>query len=299
MSSRLKEDEGLWSYVARMRPDIEGALERHLPLAPSPLGARFNEALRYSLFPGGKRLRPVLVALGAEAVGGRALDVLTAGAAVEYIHTSSLLFDDLPCMDNARERRGRAALHHAFGESLTVLVALALMNASYGLMFDGTENDLARSVRAHGELVAGIGAGRGMVIGQTIDLSNSDGAGRDELEAMRNLKTSALMRLALRIGAILSGADARQLNALSRFAELLGDAYQTSDDLIDLDEDTALIDGGRRGATLTIERGKVTAARRIEALTRQAKQTLLDQFGETVPTRRLCEMADYIATRSR
>lgn len=297
MSARpAKED--LWSYVSRVRSEIEAALERYAPLAPAPLGARFNDALRYSLFPGGKRLRPVLVMLGAEAVGGRGRDMLAAGAAVEYVHTSSLIFDDLPCMDDAKERRGRAALHVAFDESLAMLVALALMNASYGLIFDGRENH-ARTIEAHGELIAGIGAARGMVIGQTVDLSHGVPIGSvsgNEREAIRNLKTSALMRLALRLGAILSGASAEQLTALSRYAELLGDAYQMSDDLLDLDEDAAMSVGGR-GATSVIERGKGTAIRRVEILTRQAKQSLIEQFGETSPAHLLCGLGDYIATR--
>jgi len=201
-------------------------------------------------------------------------------------------------MDNASVRRGRATLHLAFSESLAILVALGLMNASYGLIFNG---DHARSVEAHSELVAGIGATSGMVIGQTVDLSGGASVKNlttDETEAIRNLKTSALVRLALRLGAILSGANAAQLIALTKFAELLGDAYQTSDDLLDLDEDVALTFNSGRSATLTIERGRRTATRRINASTHKAKQILTEQFGETTPARLLCEMAEYIAARS-
>ncbi|MEJ7710749.1 MAG: polyprenyl synthetase family protein [Pyrinomonadaceae bacterium] len=123
------------------------------------LNAEFNEALRYALFPGGKRLRPVLTLLGGELLGASRAQLMAAASAVEFVHTSSLIFDDLPCMDNARERRGQVALHARFGEGLSVLVALALMNASYGLMFEDHQQSSSIAMRAHSELVDCIGAG--------------------------------------------------------------------------------------------------------------------------------------------
>jgi geranylgeranyl diphosphate synthase type II len=300
----------LWDYVESVRPDIERALARHLPCAPPRFGARFNEALRYSLFPGGKRLRPVLTLLGAELVGGKREAVMRAAVAVEYVHTCSLVFDDLPCMDDAAERRGRASLHRRYGEALSVLVALALLNTSYGLVFEGVGGNQERAIRAHDELVACIGT-QGMVTGQTVDLS--DGAGRvgldvvhgdgfdpvnsDGFETVRNLKTSAMMRLSLRLGAILSGANARQLDALSRFAELLGQAYQISDDVLDLSEDSALAVGGARYNTLAVERGAPDARLRVASLIAQAKHVLRTEFNRTPPAHMLGQMADYIENR--
>lgn len=337
----------LWAYVEELRPGIERALAAHLPCAPAHVGARFNDALRYALFPGGKRLRPVLTVLGAELVGaGSPASVLRAAAAVEYVHSSSLIFDDLPCMDDAAERRGRASLHLRYGEGLAVLVALALLNASYGLIFDGDEASRDRAVSAHAELVACVGT-QGMVTGQTLDLldarprpfkganggtngngkaANANGKGNgarglvgvepngngfavpagaggldafrcDAYDDVRNLKTSALMRLALRLGAILSGARERQLDALSRFAELLGQAYQLSDDVLDLAEDAALSAGGLRPPTLALKRGAQDARLRIATLVAQAKQVLADEFGPARPARLLGHVADYIATR--
>ncbi|HEX8473879.1 MAG TPA: polyprenyl synthetase family protein [Pyrinomonadaceae bacterium] len=284
----------LRDYVDAVRPRIEDALAQHLPCAPAHLGGRFNEAIRYALFPGGKRLRPVLTLLGAELVGGASDAALRAATAVEYVHTSSLIFDDLPCMDDASERRGRLCLHRRYDEGLAVLVALALMNASYGLVFDDERTKPERAIAAHAELVACIGTD-GMVTGQTIDLS--DGASRDGFDAMRNLKTSALMRLSVRLGAILSGAHAQQLAALSRFAELLGEAYQISDDVIDLAEDAALAGSSARLSTLAFERGVRAARRRVASHVAQAKGVLVSEFGHQRPTRLLCEMADYITTR--
>lgn len=283
----------LWDYVDAVRPELERALMDYLPTAPAPVSSNFNDALRYALFPGGKRLRPVLTMIGAELVGGRRRDVLAAAAAVEYVHTSSLIFDDLPCMDNAIERRGLDAMHLRYGEGLAVLVALALLNASYGLVFANGHEE-RRCVQAHRELVESIGTS-GMVTGQTVDLS--DAAGCDGFDPVRNLKTSALMSLSLRLGAILSGADARQLAALSRFAELIGQAYQISDDVIDLDEDAALLVGGGRAATLACERGARAAKLRVARMVADAQDVLAAEFGATRPALLLGEMADYVAAR--
>ncbi len=300
----------LWDYIAQVRPELEKALMRRLPVAPDRVETQFNEALHYALFPGGKRLRPVLTLLGAEIVGGRVDEVLAAAVAVEYVHTSSLIFDDLPCMDDASERRGRLSLHTLYGEGLAVLVALALMNASYGLIFDGakTNERAARAIDAHRELVECIGA-RGMVAGQSVDLAESSNrlarhdfsATADKEshaeDAVRNLKTSALMRLALRVGAILSGATKGQLIALSRYAELLGEAYQTSDDLLDLREDAKLTLTAARRATFALERGAADAKKRLANFIAEAKAVLTAEFGRTQPTQLLCDMADYIAAR--
>lgn len=295
-----RASDSLWEYVAAVRPQIEQALLQNLPLAHDEVETLFNDALRYSLFPGGKRLRPVLTLLGAEVAGGRAVNVLPAAVAVEYIHNSSLIFDDLPCMDDAPKRRGQTALHARYGEGLAVLVGLALMNASYGLIFDVHTADNMLAIKAHAELVECIGA-RGMVAGQSVDLAEDNrhisNSARAGYNSIRNLKTSALIRLALRVGAILSGANESQLAALSRFAELVGDAYQTRDDLLDMTEDAALASAAVRRPTFALEHGELDTNLRVVAFVKEAKETLIAKFGPSRPTRLLCEMADYIAER--
>ncbi|MBA3439846.1 MAG: polyprenyl synthetase family protein [Pyrinomonadaceae bacterium] len=285
-------------YVAEARPDIERALLHHIPTAPARVDQRFNEALRYALFPGGKRLRPVMTMLGAEAVGGCRQSVLSAAASVEFVHTSSLIFDDLPCMDDASERRGRAALHLRYGQGLAVLVALALMNTSYGLVFDGgsdQKGNEGHAIRAHRELVECIGE-RGMVAGQAVDLSVGSDDKSNFFGTVRNLKTSALMRLSVCLGAILSGANKRQLVALSRYAAFVGDAYQISDDVLDVEEDAA---SSASGATVAIVYGIADAKKQAAALITQAKNALTTEFGfESQPVNLLCEMADYIVERA-
>lgn len=290
----------LWEYMASVRPQVEQALLHHLPLAHDDVETLINDALRYSLFPGGKRLRPVLALLGAEIVGGRAADILPAAVAVEYIHNSSLIFDDLPCMDNASKRRGQTALHLRYGEGLAVLAGLALMNASYGLIFCVPTSNSALAIKAHAALVECIGA-HGMVAGQSVDLADEtltmSNRARAGYNSVRNLKTSALIRLALRIGAILSGASEKQLSALSRFAELIGDAYQTGDDLLDVEEDSALALAAARSRTFALQHGERDTRLHVAALVAAAKETLITEFGKTRPARLLCEMADYIAER--
>ncbi|MBK8150567.1 MAG: polyprenyl synthetase family protein [Acidobacteria bacterium] len=249
------------------------------------------------MFSGGKRLRPVLTLLGAELVGGNAESVLPAAVAGEFIHTSSLIFDDLPCMDNAPKRRGKDSLHHKFGEGLAVLVAIGFLNASYGLVFVNHANLPERAMLAHAELVECIGAS-GMVGGQSVDLALATGAGGETSavsESIRNLKTSALMRLSIRVGAILAGANPLDLVKLSRFAELLGDAYQLSDDLIDLDEDEAIFSADQK--TFAGTEGKAAGEMRLRKIVDDAKRILIENFPSSEARSCLVQFADYLAER--
>lgn len=290
----------LWRYVEAVKPDIENALSAHLPRAPQFIRTNFNDALQYALFPGGKRLRPVLTLLAAELVGGSREKTLPTAAAIEFVHTSSLIFDDLPCMDDAPERRGKTSLHTKYGEGTAVLVGLALLNASYGLVFTNANGNSNQAIRAHAELVDCIGAS-GMVGGQSLDLEmavkNHNLVSADRFETLRNLKTSALMRMALRVGAILSEAREDQLQALSRYADLLGDAYQTSDDLLDLEEDLHISKTTERRQSYALEQGIDDAKKRVASLVAEAKNVLQIEFGNTAPQQLLCSMADYIAER--
>lgn len=295
MTGYEEKFSGLWSYVERHRPAIEEALHVHLPLAPPQIESRFNEAVEYALFSGGKRLRPVLTMLGAELVGGKAESVLPAAVAGEYIHTSSLIFDDLPCMDNAELRRGKTSVHEKFGEGLAVLVAIGFLNASYGLVFVNHANLPERAMLAHAELVECIGAA-GMVGGQAVDLALATGAGSSkfaESESVRNLKTSALMRLAIRVGAILAGANPIDLVKLSQFAELLGDAYQLSDDLIDIEEDDAIF----ANKTFAGAKGRDAAKLRLDQTIDDAKRILIENFEPGEARSCLIQFADYLGER--
>jgi len=298
MIEEKQENAELWQYVEKHRPQIERSLREHLPLAPAKIETQFNEAVEYALFSGGKRLRPVLTLLGAELFGGKPEVIMPAAVAGEFIHTSSLIFDDLPCMDNAPERRGKTSLHEKFGEGLAVLVAIGFLNASYALVFVNHSNLPERAMLAHAELVECIGAS-GMIGGQSVDLALAKGAGASEnsqnFESVRNLKTSALMRLSLRVGAILAGASHLDLAALSRFAELLGDAYQLSDDLLDLEEDAHVF--GDEQKTFAINEGKQAATRQLQEIIKEAKRVLAENFQPSNARRCLLEFTDYMAER--
>ena len=222
---------------------------------------------------------------------------MAAAVAGEFIHTSSLIFDDLPCMDNSSERRGKTSLHEKFGEGLAILVALGFLNASYGLVFVNHISLPERAMLAHAELVECIGAS-GMLGGQSVDLALAKGAGESsnlEFESVRNLKTSALMRLSLRVGAILAGASHLDLATLSRFSELLGDAYQLSDDLIDLEEDGAIF--GDEQKTFAISQGKQAANRQLQKTVEEAKRILVENFAPSDARICLFQLTDYLAER--
>ena len=299
MIEKKQEKAELWQYVEKHRPQIEKSLREHLPLAPSKIETQFNEAVEYALFSGGKRLRPVLTLLGAELFGGKPEIIMPAAIAGEFIHTSSLIFDDLPCMDNSPKRRGKTSLHEKFGEGLAILVAIGFLNASYGLIFVNHANLPERAMLAHAEIVECIGAS-GMIGGQSVDLALAKGEGAADganykFESVRNLKTSALMRLSLRVGAILAGASHLDLVTLSRFAELLGDAYQLSDDLIDLEEDGAIF--GDEQKTFAIAQGEKQANLQLQKIIEEAKRILVENFPPSEARSCLIQMTDYLAER--
>lgn len=285
----------LWEYVERHRPEIEAALKSYLPVAPPEIETRFNEAVEYALFSGGKRIRPVLTLLGAELFGATPQSVMPAAVAGEFIHTSSLIFDDLPCMDDARERRGSPSLHEKFGEGLAVLVGIGFLNASYNLVFVNHSNLPERAMLAHAELVECVGAA-GMIGGQSVDLAVSGAEGAAMFpESVRNLKTSALMRLSLRVGAILAGASPLDLATLSRFAALLGDAYQLSDDILDLNEDEGIFAGGAK--PLSLAEGREAAVFELRRKIEEACRILLDNFQPSEARSCLVQLATYLGER--
>lgn len=224
----------LRQFMLQQREPVETALCQMLPRSRQVHAAQLNEALEYALFPGGKRWRPMLTLLGATLTGASASDALLAGCALEYLHTSSLILDDLPAMDDAPMRRGRPALHMVYGESVALLTALALLNHSYTLLAKGArENGYSdAAMRLVEEATHCIGAD-GMIGGQVVDLVLR-GAGHSlaALES-RNLKTTALMRLTMSAGAMACGANEADARALAFFGEALGMAYQICDDLLD------------------------------------------------------------------
>jgi len=192
------------------------------------------EAMRYSLFAGGKRLRPILLMAAADAVGGVGTHYLNVACGLEMIHTYSLIHDDLPGMDNDDYRRGKLTSHKVFGEGMAILAGDALLTASFTTMLSQPAVEPAVIVKVLGEISTAAGAS-GMIGGQVIDLS-SEGKVIDleTVKLMHQGKTGALFEAALRAGAQLAGAAQWQVTALTEYAQQFGLAFQITDDILDV-----------------------------------------------------------------
>ncbi|HKX32016.1 MAG TPA: polyprenyl synthetase family protein [Blastocatellia bacterium] len=295
MSERLR------NFIDRYQRLIETALSDYLPISAQPHAQRLNEALRYAVFPGGKRWRPILTLLGSEVVGAGLMEAMPAACAMEFLHTSSIIIDDLPAMDDAETRRGRESLHLIYGEPVAMLAALALLNESYAL--------LMRAARASGRCGAGarlveeatrcIGSD-GMIGGQAVDLALQGAGPWQEALISRNLKTTALMRLTMMSGAIAGGADEGPAQVLANFGESLGMAYQICDDL--LDELGASQELGKPAkqdsrhcrSTFVAELGVEGAQRLATGLIDESKRALRERFGDRPAVEMLSDAAELI-----
>ncbi len=237
------------AYAESARTAIDAALDRLLP-APPACPALIAEAVRYSIFPGGKRLRPLLALAAADSVRpeGAPQDhavVLPAACAVEMIHTYSLIHDDLPSMDNDTLRRGRATAHVVYGEGIAVLAGDALLTEAFGVLarcppdaVPGSGDLRDRKLRTLRRIAQAVGA-EGMVGGQVIDLQAAGKGGAsldaDALGAMHARKTGALIRASAAAGAIMGGGDDSAVAAVDGYAGHVGLAFQIIDDILDVE----------------------------------------------------------------
>lgn len=247
----------LKTYLHEKKAIVEEALEIYLPKIQGP-AASVLEAMRYSLFAGGKRLRPILCMAAATAVGGDERDVLPVAGALEFIHTYSLIHDDLPALDNDDLRRGRPTNHKVFGEALALLAGDGLLTESFRLMTDPILTkkfppDVLLRVIGLISFSAGI---HGMVGGQVVDIQ-SEGKEVDlgVVEFIHTHKTGALIAAAVRAGAILGGGSERDVEALTTYGREVGLAFQISDDILDIEGDSKSMGKGVGGDE---RRGKAT-----------------------------------------
>jgi geranylgeranyl diphosphate synthase type II len=213
--------------------------------------------MRYTLMAPGKRVRPILTLLCGEIFGAPAQALIHAGCAVEMVHASSLILDDLPCMDDATLRRGRPANHREFGESTALLAALGLLNGAFAVLAELPSQGVAPAVTAAAirALAAAIGSD-GIIAGQVVDLEAAEGAADLEtLEYIHSHKTGRLFIASAELGAILGRARSRELQALTRFAKNLGLAFQITDDLLD-----AVSDADTLGKDVRKDKGRTTFA---------------------------------------
>lgn len=212
------------------------ALEALVPAAKTFPPAVF-EAMRYSLFAGGKRVRPILAVAAAEALGAKAAGLLPAAGALELIHTYSLVHDDLPAMDDDDLRRGRPTCHKVYGEAIAILAGDGLLTMAFEALSDPRRLKAIPAPRLLAIIreIATASGVFGMVGGQVVDIQ-SEGKEMDlpTLEYIHTHKTGALIRASVRVGALYAGAGERQFAALSRYGELVGLAFQIADDILDL-----------------------------------------------------------------
>lgn len=219
--------------LTQAQEEFEAALRSSLQ---SSRPAVLWEAMGYSVLGGGKRIRPLLCLYSCEAVGGRRADALPAACALEMIHTYSLIHDDLPALDNDDWRRGRASNHRVHGEAMAILAGDALLTYAFDLLSRPGAPTVPAGTRLQvlAELAQAAGP-NGMCAGQVLDMQGEQAVQTSEeiLEVYR-LKTGALIRAAVRMGALLGGADGEKLEALTLYATALGQAFQLVDDLLDL-----------------------------------------------------------------
>jgi geranylgeranyl diphosphate synthase type II len=287
------------SYLHEKRTLVEDALERCLPAAETP-PAKLHEAMRYGVFSGGKRLRPILALAAFELAGGRGDAILAPASATELIHTYSLIHDDLPAMDDDELRRGRPTCHRVFGDAIAILAGDALLTLAFEVVASDEGLPAERRAAVIRELASANGSG-GMVGGQAADIVAEGTAPSEGAVAfIHQRKTAMPLRAALRVGAVAAGASERARLALSAYGEKLGLAFQIADDLLDV-RGTAEELG--KAVRKDLARGKITypgavgterAAARALALSEEAVSALRPFGGDAWVLR---EVARFVVER--
>lgn len=283
------------AYLRHVTAAVDQSLRRALP-AETVDPATIHRAMRYSIFAGGKRLRPVLCVAAAEACGGAVRDALPAACAVECVHTYSLIHDDLPCMDDDDLRRGRPTSHKVFGEGIAVLAGDALLTLAFEILAKA-DYPTAQVVR----ILADAAGSRRLIAGQVADL---EAEGRlvtlADVRFIHERKTAALLEASLVLGGISARADEVRLGALKKFGRNLGLAFQIIDDILDVTQTTEKL-GKSAGKDVSAAKATYPAVLGMEAARREAHRTTraarkaLDPFGASAG--RLHELADYLLDR--
>jgi geranylgeranyl diphosphate synthase type II len=289
-------------YLKSQRALVDATLDAHLPPPDTP-PAVIHEAMRYAVLGGGKRIRPILAIAAAEACGAEAQALLKPFAALELIHTYSLVHDDLPALDNDDLRRGRKTTHVVFGEAMGILTGDALLTEAFSWLASPIEGvDAARQVRAIAEVARAVDS-TGMIGGQVADIAPASND-LQQLQFIHRNKTGKLLTASVLLGGLLAGASDDQLAALQRYGEATGLAFQIVDDLLDIEESAATLG---KTAGKDVEQGKLTypALLGVEAARSEAGRLL----GEAVanadmnvdkirgPVNYLAAIARYICER--
>ena len=269
----------LKTYLRTCQKQIDCALDRYLPKVNTK-PATLHKAMRYSLFAGGKRLRPILCLAAAEACGGNVDDALPLACALECIHTYSLVHDDLPSMDNDDFRRGRPTCHKVFGDGIAVLAGDALLTVAFEIVSKAKPTlsyDISTLLR---EIAVAAGSQK-LIAGQVADLeAEGKKVKRDQLQFIHENKTAAILKSSVRLGAMSANADARKLSAITRFGQRLGLAFQIIDDILDVTQTSEILgksagkDAAAKKATYPGVIGLQKSCEEARRLTRQAHNAL-------------------------
>jgi len=289
----------LKTYLTARAKEVDAAMDAFLPKAKER-PATIHAAMRYSVFAGGKRLRPVLCLAAAEACGGEISNALAPACAVELMHTYSLVHDDLPAMDDDDLRRGRPTCHKVYGEGMAVLCGDALLTEAF-IVLAKTPATKCYHVGDYIAELAETGGSRKLIGGQVMDL---EGEGKKltkrDLVRIHEAKTAALLTTSLRLGAMSANATPAKLEALTKFGYALGLAFQVIDDILDVTQTTEML-GKTAGKDQAVEKSTypailgLDASRKEAAKLTQAAMGALKPFGKSAV--RLREIATHLLKR--
>lgn len=289
----------LESYLKDRSKTVDAALDRFLPKA-TVKPATIHKAMRYSLFAGGKRLRPIACLAAAEACGGEVEKALPAACAVECIHTYSLIHDDLPCMDDDDFRRGRPTSHKVFGEGIAVLAGDALLTQAFEILSAAKETSRYKMRDLLRELSVAAGS-RMLIAGQVADLeAEGKKSTRAELRFIHECKTAAMIIASLRLGAMSANATPVKLDGLTAFGQNLGLAFQVIDDILDITQTSEKL-GKSAGKDVAAQKTTYPALIGLDAARKEAHRLTKAAHASLAPlgakAALLHEIADYLLDR--
>ena len=259
------------TYLSESKKLVDECLDRLLPLeseAPSTI----HRAMRYSVFAGGKRVRPILVLASGESLDGNREVLLHIGAGIEMMHTYSLIHDDLPALDNDDLRRGRPTCHKVFGDAMAILAGDSLMTRCYQVLADLPGIEDSARIAIIREIAAATGTIKGMVGGQVVDLeSEGKTVDSDVLEYIHQSKTGAVLTACVRCGAIAAGAEPPELHALTEFGNKIGLVFQIVDDILDITASSEVL-GKTAGKDVKAKKVTYPAFYGVEASRQKARE---------------------------
>ena len=295
----IPKQADLESFLSDAANSVEKELERLIPSADAEPSA-LHRAIRHSVFAGGKRLRPALVFAVGQTLGAPRSKLLSLAAAVEMIHTYSLIHDDLPSMDDDDLRRGQPTCHVEFGEATAILAGDVLQALAFqAVSADGSLSSEIR-VRLILDLATAAGTPAGMAAGQQLDLqSEGEEIEAALLEEIHQKKTGAMIVVSARAGALIANADEATQKSVSRFAELLGLLFQMTDDLLDVTQTTAVL-GKTAGKDVSVEKATYPSVYGIEETIKLAEKVHRDACNELesiADSELLKQIADYVLNR--